>query len=155
MSNLINENNVLFAEYLKSLILELPAKAMYAASKELFMGSVRLTVQDSGEAAASWNFGFAPGEYITGQDTNPVVGVRGEKRSQTGGEGAVIAMMTAEFQAIVPSYEVFLATETAYITNSVSGKHEKNAMTFEAYKYSVIDAKLAAESAIQGFGNVL
>lgn len=132
--------NMAFSEELKTRIREVPAKLLHEAARTMFLGAVRGTVQDSGEAAASWGISLTKDDYVPGQKDNPVVGFSGEKRSQTGNTQPVQTLMTAEFYAHFRDYSSLIGQETIYITNPISGAHQINAHTVEAALYTKIDA---------------
>lgn len=136
----IADSNDAFSALLKSRILKIPAKALHATARSVFIGSVRMTIQDSGEAAASWNISKNKGDFVPEQKSNPVVGVQGEKRSQSGNLQPVINLMTAEFNALMPNYESLMGVPALFLTNPISGNHQLNAQIVPAASFSLIDA---------------
>lgn len=148
----VSAKNDLYLNRLKAAVLAVPAKAAYAAAKSAMSTAVSLTVQDSGQAAASWNISTSPGDVLDINDLplSFAVGLKGEKRSATGATEIVIKAQEQEFSKRFPGYEALQSTEAVYLSNPVSGAHAANAKLVPAGQFARESASEAARLEVRG-----
>lgn len=140
--------NKAYAKVLAERLRRVPVDMLTEATRAAFTAAVKHTHQDSGQAAASWDFDVTP---LTGLALMPEgilgVGMRGEQRTVNGNDSIVVDAQLARMEVELVD---LMAGSPAnmFIGTPVTGLHASNAFLAEAHSFAVIDGKAAAEKVV-------
>lgn len=144
----VDASNAAYAAELCARLLRVPQVMLEEAARAAFTTAVSQTLQDSGQAAASWDLAAEP---LTGLVPAPresgVVGFEGEQRSARGMAGIVIEAQVADMEVKLEGL-MELSPTSIYIDNPVDSLHAVNAFLPEAWSFAGTAARLAAQEAL-------
>lgn len=136
--------NAAYTKLLTARIRNIPVVMLTEATRAGFTAAVEYTHQDSGQAAASWDFGTSS---VKGGSPVPEgilgVGMRGEQRSVNGNASIVVDAQTERMELELADFMLGNPT-TMFIGTPIEGYHAKNAFLAEAYSFAVKNGLAAA-----------
>ena len=150
----VSAANAAYAAKLVAGIRAAPARMLTEATRAAFSAVVQFTHQDSGQAAASWDFGPHP---LKGLQPVPEgvlgVGMRGEQRTLNGNAQIVVDAQLARME--VDLVDIMADNpERMFIDTPITGVHAKNAFLAEAYSFAAKAGKDAAARVVQAQNDV-
>lgn len=150
----VSASNAAYAASLIAKVRAVPATMLMEATRAAFTAAVQYTHQDSGQAAASWDFGPQP---LKGLQPVPEgvlgVGMRGEQRSVNGNAQIVVDAQITRMEVELADL-MMDAPVRIYIDTPITGFHAKNAFLAEAYSFAAKAGKEAADQVLQAQNSV-